>query len=278
MSGDISGMKPERLYIYEIEGTVNPGKSSMGESFIGCWNEGGYSYLFFSRAGREVVDNILSSHAGLNLAGEIAMNYEDWEPEDAFSPFEIAPLRFVPAWMDPGEGIMKNVSIDPGVVFGAGTHSTTFTCIEFLVDLMSGEKIKKVLDLGTGTGILAISAAMLGAEDVTAVDNNNLAVETAGRNVQLNKLDHVVRCITGEAEDFMETHGDLLLANIIAWKLKEMFRSGRKLAARYYIVSGIRENQLSEFLETLSGHSLEILRSESDNSWHTLLLKNRAFI
>ncbi len=271
-------MKPERLYIYEIEGTVNPGKSFMGESFIGCWNEGGYSYLFFSRSGRERVDEILASHPGLNLAGEIEMNYEDWEPEDAFSPFEIAPLRFVPSWMDPGEGNMKNVSIDPGVVFGAGTHSTTFKCIEFLVDLMSGEKIKKVLDLGTGTGILAISAAMLGAGDVTAVDNNNLAVETAERNIELNRLSHAVRCITGDAGDFMETPGDLLLANIIAWKLKEMFGSGRKLAARYYIVSGIRENQLREFLETLSGHSLEILRSETDNSWHTLLLKNGAFI
>ncbi len=268
-------MKPEKLYIYEIEGILNPRRNSMGESFMGCWNEAGHSYLFFSSPGKVLVDEIIGSRDDLNLAGEIEMDYEDWEPEDAFIPFEIPPLRFVPPWMDPGEGMMKTVSIDPGVVFGAGTHSTTFKCIEFLVDLMERQCIDTVLDLGTGTGILAVSAALLGAGDVTAVDNNNLAVETAGRNVELNKLGHVVRCETGDASGYMETGADLVLANIIAWKLTEMFMAGRKLAARYYIISGIRESQLGEILETLYPHNLEVLKTETDNSWSTLLLKNR---
>jgi ribosomal protein L11 methyltransferase len=270
-------MKPEKLYIYEIEGTLDLRGNMMGENFMGCWNEAGYSYLFFSSAGRGLVDTILESHSGLNLAGEIEMKYEEWEPEDAFVPFEIPPLRFVPAWMNPGECKMKNVSIDPGVVFGSGTHSTTSKCIEFLVGLMESEKIAKVLDLGTGTGILAISAALLGAGDITAVDNNNLAVETAGRNVELNKLGHAVRCERGDASDYMETGADLILANIIAWKLHEMFIAERKLAARYFIISGIREPQLREFLETISIHNLEIIKTETDNSWCTLLLKNRSF-
>lgn len=268
-------MKPEKLYIYEIEGILNPRRDRMGDDYMGCWNEGGYSYLFFSSTGRGPVDEILRTHNHLNLAGEIEMDYEDWEPEDAFTPFEVPPLRFVPAWLDPGDETMITVSIDPGVVFGAGTHSTTFTCIEFLVDIMESESIEKVLDLGTGTGILALSAALLGAGDVTAVDNNNLAVETAKRNVELNNLGSAVRCETGDVADYMETGADLVLANIITWKLNEMFSAERKLAAGYYIISGIREQQLREFLRALSVHSLDIIKTVTKNSWSTLFLKNK---
>jgi ribosomal protein L11 methylase PrmA len=84
-----------------------------------------------------------------------------------------------------------------------------------------------------------------------------------------------VRCEKGDASDYMETRADLVLANIVPWKLNDMFGVGKRLAARFYIISGIRESQARGFIESISSHNLELVKTETHNSWRTLLLKNR---
>ena len=94
-----------------------------------------------------------------------------------------------------GNDDKMEIRIDPGVVFGGGTHETTHRCIEFLIDIMKSENIQSAVDIGTGTGILALAAAKLGAKEITAVDNNNLAVETVEKNVKYNGLEDRIKCI-----------------------------------------------------------------------------------
>jgi ribosomal protein L11 methyltransferase len=106
------------------------------------------------------------------------------------------------------------VHLDPCIVFGTGYHPTTRTCLQALWEIYQKERPKKVLDLGTGSGILALTAAKWGAEKVLAIDCNELAVETALRNVWSNGESQRIEVRKGNAEDFIEEKADLICANI----------------------------------------------------------------
>ena len=85
-------------------------------------------------------------------------------------------------------GEKLSILLDPGLVFGTGTHPTTRDCLDALELAAGSKKFNTVLDLGTGTGLLALAAAKLGSKGVVAADLNLLAAKTAERNVKLNHL------------------------------------------------------------------------------------------
>ncbi len=263
----------EKLYIYEIAGIVDESPLNSKSEFLGCWREAEHSYLFFSVPGKEIVDTILSKNPKLKFISETEMDYDQWEPSDALKPFKIPPLSFVPAWMKADENDSMMIRINPGVVFGAGTHGTTYKCLEFLIELMEREPVKKALDLGTGTGILALAAGRLGAEEVIAVDNNNLAVETAIKNTELNGLKGRINCIHADARDYLEVKADLTLANLILWELENMFIPDVNYNSKWYIVSGLNRTDVEKFKSQLEILPFSIVKHEMDNLWSTLLLR-----
>lgn len=124
-------------------------------------------------------------------------------------------LVIKPSWEEyeaqPGEKIIK---IDPGMAFGTGTHHTTNMCMENI------ERVLKpgmtVYDVGTGSGILAIAAALLGAKEIVAVDIDAVAVRVAQENIKDNGLSHVVDVRQGDLLAGTSGQADLILANIIA--------------------------------------------------------------
>jgi ribosomal protein L11 methyltransferase len=142
-----------------------------------------------------------------------------------------------------------------------------------LVALVAEEKIRSVIDLGTGTGILALAAARLGADRVIAVDNNNLAVETAQSNVELNHLQGKVTCLEADAGGFMQSEADLVLANLILSELKRLFVPRMDPRSRWYLVSGLKGSEADSFREHLRGTSLRVARHETRGIWHTMLLQ-----
>ncbi|MFC1671249.1 50S ribosomal protein L11 methyltransferase [Spirochaetota bacterium] len=267
-------MKPiEKLFIYEIKGDVSLPAKSLSKSFLGCWREGGHSYLFFSSFGKEEVLNFLTRNSEYEYISETEIDYDLWEPADTFRSIEVQPLTVVPAWYGEDKNNKMQIRIDPGVVFGAGNHHTTRKCLQFLVDLMADNNISKVLDIGTGTGILAIAAVKLGASEVLAVDNNNLAVETAVMNVKLNGLHRSVNCRTGDAVDYTDFNADLTLANMNLFVLEKMFNLNRTFGSDWYIVSGLNGAEVGNFQEIIADLPFEVLRHEMENLWSTLLLR-----
>lgn len=268
--------KIEKLYIYEILGDVVSEKAHLGHHFLGCWNESGHSYLFFSARAKHELHRLLVKSPHLKLISKTEMDYDQWEPSDALKPFKIPPLSFIPVWSGKETDDPMQILLYTGVVFGAGTHGTTYKCLEFLISLMKEEPIDKVLDLGTGTGILALAAAKLGAKDIIAIDNNNLAVETALKNVEFNKLKDKIKCIHDDAVNYLETGADLTLANLILWELEKMFIPQKNYGSKWYIVSGLNRADVGTFKKQITDLPFEIIKHEMDNLWSTLLLRNNS--
>ena len=144
-----------------------------------------------------------------------------------------------PSWerYTPREGDVV-VLLDPGMAFGTGQHETTQLCIEFLEELIQPGMI--VADVGTGSGILAIAAAKLGATSVWAGDNDPVAVLTAQRNVSQNEVGKVVSVLLAEGcENVPEC--DLLVANITAEVIETLLPDFTRCIRRdgWLVVSGI---------------------------------------
>ncbi len=133
------------------------------------------------------------------------------------------------------------VEIGPGSSFGAG-HQTTRLCIRGIEEIFKTRRIKTVLDLGCGSGILGISCAMLGAESVLAIDIDPVAIEESKRNVETNGVGSKVQILYGSLDNVREKF-DLVLANVITDELLRM-RGEIKLAVKedgILLVSGISE-------------------------------------
>lgn len=130
-----------------------------------------------------------------------------------FSPFEIgARLRIVPPGTPLGEGSRIDVAMAAGA-FGSGEHETTRSCLELLQSSVDPDNAR-VLDFGSGTGILAIAALKLGARSAVCVDDDPVAVETCELNCELNGVGARVEHLCGTIDCVASGGFDLILANI----------------------------------------------------------------
>jgi ribosomal protein L11 methyltransferase len=163
------------------------------------------------------------------------------------------------------------VVLDPGMAFGTGLHPTTQMCLQALEEHL--EPGAKVLDLGTGSGILAIAAAKLGAGSVLALDNDPLAVRVAQANVQSNRVQNVVAVQLGSLDKATDRF-DLLLVNILARVIIELADQGLADRVRpngLMIAAGIIEEQEAEVAAALRGHGMRIVERRQEKDWVTLV-------
>lgn len=142
----------------------------------------------------------------------------EWKDKwkEYFKPSRIANTIVVkPTWEEYSrkEGELV-IEIDPGMAFGTGTHETTSLCVQMLEAYQ--KKGDKVLDVGCGSGILSIAAALLGAEDVLAVDIDPVAVEVAQENIALNQVSAVCRAAYGDLTKGIDYRADIVVANLMA--------------------------------------------------------------
>jgi ribosomal protein L11 methyltransferase len=137
----------------------------------------------------------------------------DWvrETQSQFAPIRIgARLWIVPSWCAPADASAINLTLDPGLAFGTGSHPTTRLCLEWLVD--AAVDGARVLDYGCGSGILAIAAAKLGAAQVDGVDVDPQAIRASADNARANGVD--ARFMLADALPL--TRADVVVANILA--------------------------------------------------------------
>ena len=214
----------ETLYIYEICGEIQGSRNFFKEDFIGCWNEEGSSFLFFLSPMMKQVE-AFADQRGLSLLTRNILDYKAWQAGEELRPFNIGNLVFSPPWENVVVGKEETlVHIDPCVVFGTGYHPTTRSCLRALWEIYQKERPGRMLDLGTGSGILALAAAKWGAKRVLAIDCNELAVETALRNVSSNGELERIEVRQGKAEDFVDEEADLVCANLHLRVIESLLR------------------------------------------------------
>jgi ribosomal protein L11 methyltransferase len=268
---------PEKLFVYEIEGRVNPPPALTGEDFLGCWREGDCSYLFFSAKKERQVQAWLAAlpEAGRFLS-ETELNYADWEAGQPFKATSLAGFHLSPIWEEPhpapGELVLR---LEPGLAFGSGYHPTSRLCLQLLRQVFEEDPPGQVLDLGTGTGILALAALALGAKRVVAVEYNELAVRTALRNVRHNRREDQVLLIQGDARHFAYPDADLALANIHLDVLLDLLGVPEFLNKKWYIFSGLLGTQMTVFRDRLAATPLKPVAALDENMWFAVLAENR---
>jgi ribosomal protein L11 methyltransferase len=178
----------------------------------------------------------------------------------------------VPAWQeyDPAPGEITIV-LDPGMAFGTGTHPTTRLCLAALEGLpVAG---MRVLDLGTGSGILAIAAAKQGAASVRAVDVDRIAVTSARENVAANGVDEIVRVEAGSLAEAGGTY-DLVLVNILYKVIVDLLQQGLAEALRpegIVVASGIIDDQEADTVAAFERHGIEVTERRGERDWVALI-------
>ena len=250
-----------------------------GEGFMGNWIEEGSSFLFFQRPADNVIASLLKMRTDLDLINDYHFLYEQWQG-GSLSEVKIADFVIIPAW-EKIEGNKEEIKIvlDPGVVFGNGLHPTTSDCLRAISFAKKHRPLNKVLDLGTGTGVLALAAAFLGAERVLAIDLNPLCVKTATNNVGLNDLDNIVQVAEGSAEEFVNESADLVVANV-HYDVIQMILDKRVFWNKDWIIlSGLMRSQFRDTKVKLERSNFRILHEwDYDMIWFTVLAEFYAIL
>lgn len=270
----------EDLFIYYLKGRLKPSGHQFKSNFIGNWEEEDDSILFFSSAADRQIDRLLQGQPHLKYVDHYRMPYSQWLGEK-FTAFEHGAFRIMPPW-ESAEGREKAgtdklpIILDPGLVFGTGTHPTTRDCLEALELAAASIRISGVLDLGTGTGLLALAAARLGSERIVGIDLNNLAARTAMRNVRLNGLKKRILIVQGRAEDMIAYPADLLIANIHYDVMQRLISNRGFLAKKRFILSGLMRSEAKHVVYTLQSYPVRILKQwTQDGVWHTIYGKGQ---
>jgi ribosomal protein L11 methyltransferase len=172
------------------------------------------------------------------------------------------------------------IEIDPGMAFGTGQHASTRMCIEAIEDIiMKDRSIKcwKVLDVGCGTGILGITAAKLGAQDVICVDIDKKAAEIARENAVINQVDGRLRIINRDVTTINEPR-NLIIANLTAKLLLQLrpHLTQLLLPEGYMIISGIIEQDTKSIEEHFSVASFTQNKVITEKEWVCYVLKKKA--
>ncbi len=199
-------------------------------------------------------------------------DYEN-EWKKYYRPIPTKHITVVPTWIkyEPSEG-ERIIRLDPGMAFGTGSHATTRMCLE-LMDVEG----KSVIDVGCGSGILGISAAICGAKDVYMCDIDEQAVRFATQNAALNGVDVTVECadlIAGERK------ADFIFANITADILMRLAKDlGKHLNdGGEVVLSGIIDSRLDEVRQCYENAGFSVTDSAATYDWRALKLAQKAAI
>lgn len=221
---------------------------------------------------------------GLRPVGELrvrSVDDADWEQawKENYEPQRIGRVVVVPSWISEPMGADEvELRLDPGMAFGTGLHPTTRGCLTLLQRL--GPMPPAVLDLGSGSGILALAALRLGAERAVCLDTDPVAVAATLANAAANGLDERVTAKLGtlSAEPDGESY-DLVLANVVAAVLVEL---ATPLAAHTamggtLLASGIISERGGEVLAALTGAGFDVIDRLDDGEWVSLRLRRRNY-
>ena len=197
---------------------------------------------------------------------------KDWSEEwkKYFQPLKCGTRLWIcPSWIDPPEPDAINLSLDPGIAFGTGSHPTTHLCLRWLEQQDLAGKI--VIDYGCGSGILGIAALLLGAEKVYAVDNDPQALLASRDNAQRNQIadDRLMTFLPEEVPS--DLYAEVMLANILAAPLMQLAPVISDLTAAdgLLCLSGLLESQTDDVSEPYLAH-FDFSTAAVESDWSQL--------
>jgi len=231
---------------------------------------------------RSNLEKIISKLININYSKDHFFNWNIIEEEDWLTSWkkywtpEFVGNHFLilPCWINMNKRINDKqiIKIDPGAAFGTGSHPSTYLCLEKMENILFSDK--KVLDIGSGSGILSIAARLLGAKEVCAVDNDYLAINSTNSNFHLNfgNLKNLKTYLGSFNEVILKNQlkqFDFVLCNILAEVIKEMIPNIQKCLRNNgeVIFSGILDSQKDEIIKILIQNNLKLLDVSSKKDW-----------
>lgn len=189
-----------------------------------------------------------------------------------YRPIKFGKITVCPRWLKcDTEGPV--VYIDSNAAFGTGEHETTSSCLYFLENYV--KENHTVVDVGTGSGILGISAAKLGANKVVMTDLDEVAVTAARHNVEVNEVENVCTVYNSNLLDGIKIQGDIVVANITADVLKVLANDILSYVKRggIIILSGILKSKKTEVIDVYSTLGFSLLEEKTVGEWSALVMK-----
>ncbi|WP_019242649.1 MULTISPECIES: 50S ribosomal protein L11 methyltransferase [Bacillus] len=229
---------------------------------------------------KEAINNLIiyDIDLGLNDVSISEVNEEEWATawKKYYHPVKISErFTIVPTWEEytPVNSDELIIELDPGMAFGTGTHPTTVMCIQALEKIV--QEGDQVVDVGTGSGVLSIAAAMLGAKKIEALDLDIVAVKAAKLNIKLNKVQDVVNVSQNNLLDGITEQQDVVVANILAEVIMR-FTDDVATALKpggYFISSGIIQQKKNDVKECIIESGFEIVETIQMEDWVAFIAK-----
>ena len=257
-----------------------------GGEELGCWENDGVIHIFWpeSRWSRETLEDLRRTMSVFGIDTEAAgltintVPDKDWNATWAASltPIRLGRrIRVRQSWHSPEEGFDGiELVIDPRRAFGTGHHATTQLVVEWLEKRISGGE--RVLDVGTGSGILAMAAIKLGAASALGIDNDHVAVECAREYALVNGFGAELELRVGSFDDCVDGDFDIIVANIdgktlpsLCPRLARLMKPGDPGEGRICL-SGLQEHDLEEITAALNHAGFAVKMKTSREEWLAL--------
>ena len=196
-----------------------------------------------------------------------------------FSPMEVGrSLLVTPPWHEPTDSGRAVITIEPGRAFGTGQHGSTSGCLRLVEDIVERDRPARALDIGTGSGILAIAAVKLGVPRVIAIDTDPDAVAAAATNAARTGMEDRVHTSVADVETFTMAPAPLVVANLLA-------AAHHRLGARYrrfmasggvLVLGGLLDSERDGVVAALAAQGLRARRALSIEGWTSLEMHDNA--
>lgn len=228
------------------------------------------------------INNLVSYNIdiGENTVSVSEVYEEDWATawKKYYHPVKVSErFTIVPTWEEytPVQTDELIIELDPGMAFGTGTHPTTVLCIQALERTV--KQGDKVIDVGTGSGVLSIAAAMLGAESVQALDLDEVAVESARQNIELNKVEQNVTVTQNNLLNGINISAEIVVANILAEVILMFTDDAAKTVKKdgYFIASGIIKQKKDEVKDAIEKAGFETVETLQMEDWVAFIAKRK---
>ncbi|CAH0140472.1 Ribosomal protein L11 methyltransferase [Peribacillus sp. Bi96] len=229
---------------------------------------------------KESINNLLlfDIDLGKNVVSISEVNEEEWATawKKYYNPVKISErFTIVPTWEDytPVSSDELIIELDPGMAFGTGTHPTTVMCIQALERTVRSGDL--VVDVGTGSGVLSIAAALLDAKKIQSLDLDEVAVQSAIQNVELNNVQDRVTVSQGNLLDGVNEQADVVVANILAEVIMRFTDDVAKVVkpGGYFIASGIIQPKKQDVKDAIIASGFTVEETILMEDWVAIIAK-----